>query len=156
MSNIKHGLYNTKLYRVRLEMIKRCNNPLADNYKYYGKRNIKVCDEWLKNPKSFLDWALANGYKEGLELDRINNNGNYEPNNCHFITHKENCAIGKRRLSYLNKSGYRNIIKTRFNTYESYGYKNGQQKFLGTFKNIKDAIKERDKYEELQNNRQQI
>ena len=59
-------------------------------YNYYGQRNIKICDEWKKDYINFRKWAINNGYKIGLDLDRINNNGNYEPKNCRFISHKDN------------------------------------------------------------------
>lgn len=149
--NLKHGLYGSKLYRLRFDIINRCENPKEHNYKYYGGRGIKVCREWKESPKAFLEWAMANGYKEGLEIDRIDVNGNYEPGNCHFITHKENCAIGKRRLRSDNSSGERNIVKTKFNTYEAYATINGKQKFIKTFKTIEEAIKARDSAEVIGN-----
>lgn len=67
-------------------MKRRCDNPKSREYKWYGARGIKVCGEWY-DPKVFFDWAISNGYQAGLEIDRINNNGNYEPSNCRFTTH---------------------------------------------------------------------
>lgn len=81
---------NSRLYKVWSNMKSRCNNPNSGQYKWYGERGIAVCDEWNEY-KPFMEWAISNGYSENLELDRINNNGNYEPSNCRFITHKENC-----------------------------------------------------------------
>lgn len=84
--------YNSysNLYRVFNAMIERCNKPSAKNYHNYGGRGIKVCNDWMGNYQAFCDWALANGYKEGLQIDRIDNNGNYEPSNCRWVTPKQN------------------------------------------------------------------
>jgi len=68
-------------------MIQRCENPNNINYHNYGARGIAVCLEW-HDPQMFIKWALANGWEKGLTLDRINNNGNYEPNNCRWTTAK--------------------------------------------------------------------
>ena len=81
---------HSKIYDIHQAMKQRCLNPNNRVYKRYGGRGIKVCDEWL-DYKTFKKWALENGYEEGLDLDRINNDGNYEPNNCRFISHIDNC-----------------------------------------------------------------
>ena len=86
----KHGLCRHPLSTVWRGMKERSTNPRAFSYKRYGGRGIKVCDEWANDFKVFYDWAIQNGWKEGFEIDRINNDGNYEPSNCQFITHKEN------------------------------------------------------------------
>lgn len=77
------------LLRVWYSMQYRCNNPKREDYERYGGRDITVCLEW-KNYRSFWEWAQANGFKEGLELDRIDNNKGYSPDNCHFVTRKVN------------------------------------------------------------------
>jgi len=87
--NYKHGYKNTKLYRVWCDMKQRILNPKNKGYKDYGGRGIKICDEWLEFIP-FRDWALSNGYKEDLQINRIFNDDNYEPSNCEFITHTEN------------------------------------------------------------------
>jgi hypothetical protein len=86
----RHGLSNHKLHNVWRNMKDRCSNPNRNAYPDYGGRGISVCEIWKSDFKSFFDWAMENGYQEGLELDRINNNGNYEPENCRWITHAEN------------------------------------------------------------------
>ena len=76
----------TRLYWVWRSMKERCFNPNSISYKYYGGRGIKVCNEWLNSYANFRDWALTNGYVNNLTIDRIENDGNYEPNNCQWIT----------------------------------------------------------------------
>ena len=83
----KHNTKN-KLYAVWNSMKQRCNNHKSQKYKIYGARGIKVCNEWNESYDSFRKWALDSGYKEGLTLDRINVNGNYEPNNCRWVTYE--------------------------------------------------------------------
>jgi len=89
-----HGLSKKypKLYNVWGGIKRRCYNKNQKSFKNYGARGIKMCNEWKNDFKSFYEWALNNGYKEGLEIDRINNNGNYEPNNCRWITKQENIS----------------------------------------------------------------
>lgn len=84
-----HGQSNTKLYYVWNTMIQRCTNPHTTNYKNYGGRGIKVCSDWKNDFEKFYEWAIATGYKHGLTIDRINVDGNYEPNNCRWATPKE-------------------------------------------------------------------
>jgi hypothetical protein len=86
--NTKHNLWGTKLYGVWSAMKSRCLNPNNKNYKYYGARGITVCQEWKESFKCFYDWAMANRYQEGLTIDRKNNDGNYDPENCQWVSMK--------------------------------------------------------------------
>ena len=79
---------NERLYRIYYGMISRCNNPKRDAYKSYGARGIKVCPEWNGHFYDFEKWALSHGYEETLTIDRINNDGNYEPSNCRWVNMK--------------------------------------------------------------------
>lgn len=97
--NWAHGLYETPVHSVWTNMKTRCYNPKTWNFKNYGGRGIRVCDEWRNDFKIFHDWAMSNGYEQGLQLDRINNDGNYEPDNCRFVTVKENCQNRIRKES---------------------------------------------------------
>lgn len=87
--NYKHGGKHTKLYEVWCSMRHRCNNPTDYAYKYYGARGIKVCKEWEKDYSAFREWALKNGYSEGLTIDRINVYKDYCPQNCRWATAKQ-------------------------------------------------------------------
>jgi hypothetical protein len=90
----KHPLSANKirLRGVFKGMKKRCYSDLDKSWHIYGGRGIKICEEWLSSPIKFIQWSLENGYKQGLQIDRIDNDGNYEPNNCRFVTTKENCC----------------------------------------------------------------
>ena len=86
----KHGGRRDRLYRVWCGMKDRCYNPKHKDYPRYGGRGIRVCPEWENNYITFRSWALAHGARKGLQLDRRNNDGHYEPDNCHFVTPAEN------------------------------------------------------------------
>lgn len=98
-----HGLSKHPLYSVWESMVSRCERVNSINYKYYGAKGIKVCRKWRDNPSSFVSWALDEGYKKGLQIDRINSNGDYEPKNCRFISKTENCRRAGKK-SKLTKS----------------------------------------------------
>lgn len=104
-----HNMARTKIYSVWNGIKDRCLNNKKKNYKYYGGRGIKVCEEWKNDFLSFYNWAINNGYKEGLTIDRINNEGNYEPNNCRWATHKEQ-ANNTRRNRYITYKGKRQSL----------------------------------------------
>jgi len=79
----------TRLYKIWGSMKGRCCNPNDRDYKQYGGRGITVCNEWIDSFVVFQEWAYANGYREYLSIDRKDNNGNYEPSNCRWITIEE-------------------------------------------------------------------
>lgn len=102
--NVKHGQSGSRLYVVWSDMKGRCSNPNGIAWPYYGGRGIKVCDEWNESFETFRDWANANGYAEGLELDRIDNNGDYCPSNCRWATRVQQMRNqGKRRDAKTSK-----------------------------------------------------
>lgn len=99
------------LYRKHRGMLDRCYNKNDVSYKYYGGRGIDVCFEWRGKDgvKNFIAWAIRNGYEEGLSIDRINNNKGYAPENCRWVTMKEQ-AINKRRNVIYNWKGEKLIL----------------------------------------------
>ena len=82
----KHGKKGTKLYNVWKSMKQRCLNPNDKSYHNYGGRGITICDEWARDFQTFFDWSIRHGYREGLSIDRINNDQGYEPGNCQWTT----------------------------------------------------------------------
>lgn len=92
IKNIFHGIKS------------RCYNQNDKNYRWYGGKGIKICDEWMNNPKLFEDWSVANGYSDELTIDRIDENKNYCPENCRWIT-LENNAKYKSTTSLITVDG---------------------------------------------------
>lgn len=92
--NTKHGLAprskEPKPYDTWIHIRERCYDPRHKSYKHYGGRGIEVCDEWRDTPEAFCKWAEENGWSPDLTIDRIDNEGNYEPGNCRFVTQAEN------------------------------------------------------------------
>lgn len=103
--NKKHGLFNENkdLFNLWQTMKTRCENPKRENYERYGARGITICEEWHE-AKVFVEWALQNGYKKGLQLDRIDNNKGYSPDNCRFVTPAEN-SRNRRNTKFLTVQG---------------------------------------------------
>ena len=87
--DILHSLSNTLLYIRWVGMKRRVKDPSKRNS--YLDKGVIVCDEWNNDFLQFYNWSISNGFKEDLELDRIDNNGNYCPDNCRWISHQENC-----------------------------------------------------------------
>lgn len=134
----KHGWSGTPLYQCWIDMKHRCSNPKYRDYHRYGGRGITVCDEWMTF-KPFLEWSLNNGYEKGLEIDRIDNNGNYDPMNCRW-TNEQTQSINREKRSdwgvYKNgRIGWGvHITRNRKNIY------------IGTYRTIPEAKVARDEF----------
>ena len=90
IAGITHGLTKHPLHVVWRMMSRRCYKPKATSYNQYGGRGITICDEWRNDFKAFYDWAMANGWEKGLQIDRKDNDGHYDPGNCRVVTKKTN------------------------------------------------------------------
>ena len=108
----KHGLSGTRIKRIYYNMLSRCYNPNTPKFKNHGGRGIKVCDEWLGENGfiNFVDWAMSNGYNEELTLDRIDNDGNYSPDNCRWAD-EETQHKNRRITLYIEYNGEKKTVQ---------------------------------------------
>lgn len=104
-ANTKHGLSHSRIKRIYYDMRSRCYDENTPKYKNHGGRGISVCDEWMGEDglSKFNEWALNNGYSDNLSIDRIDNDGNYEPSNCRWVTTEvQNFNRRNNRLFEIN------------------------------------------------------
>lgn len=103
--NAKNGeikVMDGRMYRIWKTMQQRCHNPNSKDYRYYGARGVTVCPEWRNDFNAFYEWSTENGYASNLTIDRINNEGNYEPDNCRWVTMAiQNQNKRKRKEKYI-------------------------------------------------------
>ena len=154
----KHGITSggkPRTFTIWADMKSRCLNSKSISYKNYGSRGIRVCDEWLSY-ENFHNWAITNGYSDELQLDRIDNDGNYEPSNCRWVTREINmrntrknhyiCVYGETKtisewinLLGLSKSVAYKHLKESEESFIKYATDKGQLYFVNKFLN-KEAV----------------
>lgn len=106
IENATHGKSKERIYNVWAGMKSRCNYEKDDSYAHYGGRGIKVCEEWDNSFQNFNQWAMRNGYEDHLSIDRIDNDGDYEPINCRWATDLEqhNNRSDNRHITYKGET----------------------------------------------------
>ena len=95
---------STRLRGIYHNMLSRCSNPKDKSFRFYGRKKISVCDEWMRNPQAFIDWALKSGYNKDLTINRIDECKGYFPENCEWIPREEN-SKWKSSTNYISVIG---------------------------------------------------
>lgn len=98
VANHSHKMSHTKAWDTYYGMMSRCYNHDDKRYVDYGARGITVCDEWINDKEAFFEWASCHGIAKGLQLDRIDNDKGYSPDNCRFVTPRENSRNRRSNL----------------------------------------------------------
>jgi len=135
VSHKKHGMSGTRIYQCWQDMKQRCDNDKNAFYHRYGGRGITYTEAW-KEFLPFYEWAISNGYREDLTLDRIDNNGNYTPENCKWSTQREQ-SLNKTHMQ--GKTGAVGV-RWRANRYQAEFCRNGEHHYVGRFKTIEEAV----------------
>jgi len=141
---LTHGMTKTRLHEIWIGMKKRCYNKNCKQYKWYGARGIKICENWNSSFIDFYKWSKENGYMENLELDRIDNDKGYSPENCRYVTTREN-LLNRREIQSRNTSGYRGISRNE-SSFISKITVNYKAYHIGSFNKISDAVEARNNF----------
>jgi len=145
MGKATHGMNGTKLHSVWGDMKDRCLNSKCKYFPRYGGRGIIVCNRWMTF-MPFFAWAILNGYKQGLQIDRIDNDGGYNPDNCRWVTARQN-MLNRRRLMSNNTSGFEGVcFDKKYNKWKARISIKGKRKNLGLFINKQDAVNARNQH----------
>ena len=129
-SRLKHGYNKTRIFRIYHNIKQRCSNPNHPRYENYGGKGITICNEWSNSIDPFINWSIENGYQEGLTIDRIDNDKEYSPSNCRWVTYSIQAI--NQGIRKDNTSGYKGVSKDKHNWRASIQI-NKERKFLGYF-----------------------
>ena len=135
---------NYRLWSIYHGMKKRCYNENCKRYKDYGGRGIKICEKWLETFDNFADWAYKNGYAENLTIDRIDNNSDYCPENCRWITNKKQCNNTRRNINIEYKGETKTL--TEWCEYLGLNYYTVQKRLKNGW-NVEKAFEEKSQQE---------
>ena len=135
----------TRLYQCWADMKHRCDNPHNPFYSRYGGRGITYCTEW-KHFEPFMVWALSHGYEKSLTLDRIDNDGNYDPQNCKWSSQAEQAANKKYSPNKFGYVGVRERIYKGKSSYIARVRRNNREIYIGIYRTPLDAHIAREKY----------
>lgn len=141
-----HGFSSTRLYNIFQGIKDRCYKNNRKDKKYYYDKNIKICNEWLKDSSIFFKWSMENGYNENLTIDRKDNTKDYSSENCRWVSYHEQ-AINKQTLNSRNTTGYRGVTfikKTK--KYNSRICIYGKRITIGTYNTKEEAGTAYDNY----------
>ena len=140
-----HGLKYTRLYIIWTDIKKRTLNPKNKDYNDYGGRGISICDEWKTDFMSFYNWAMSNGYSDELSIDRIDNDGNYCPENCRWTT--QTIQSRNQRIPKNNTSGFKGVsFRKKNKAFDARICVNKNGIFLGSFLTAVEAAKAYNNY----------
>lgn len=146
IKNTKHGLSNTRLYNIYMDMKSRCYRIKDKNFIQYGARGKDICKEWKDDFQSFYDWAMSNGYNKAKEIDRKNNDLGYSPDNCRWVSSLvQSQNIRQKRKN--NTSGYKGVSFSKvFKKWVAYINVANKRKHLGYFEDAIDGAKAYNQY----------
>ena len=130
------GYSKSRLYKIWTGMRRRCGDDKVSHCEMYAVRGIKICDEWKDDYYAFYKWSMSHGYADDLTIDRINGDGNYEPNNCRWVNHT--MQMCNRKVFKSNTTGYRGINKYK-NKWVVF-LTNGPQYNLGYYETQREAL----------------
>lgn len=137
----QHGEGKTRLYMAWQNMKRRCTNENDIHFSRYGGRGIRVCDEWMDSYIAFRDWSFSHGYEDNLEIDRIDNDGGYEPSNCRWVTRSQQLS-NRRKFSGACTSIYKGVNWNRGRgMWAAHISVNGKTLYIGSFSSEIDAAK---------------